>query len=562
MDNTFTYMGMDRTQNFNLTKLKETSKENYKTSKSYNLFPYFKRNNNIFNTRNRDLLMNQQNCDPEMLKQELNSCKAIMHEQKSNFLSLKIKYGKLYNENLNNKNIISNTLGVPLDKVLTKNEVLDKIENVKLSKKKRALLEEALEGILLRMEIEEKKEKNLKLAKYAKELKDNSKVKKINDLVDDFMSQCEEQRKLLRMLKYLGEKSRIFEEQIVELEKNLSQEKTNKKELLQSRENKKEQYEILMEERNDLSHQSKTLHERIKRYAMTNREKADRIHQKDLLYKEKQVEFEAIEQYKSERDEKQKKLDGKIKVDEENKNFRRDQENELRKLNSECEELNNKMNGYNEEKPRLLKKAKEPKSEIENMKKLETTLKELKKEKEKQHQEHEENQKNLKKIEDTENEKNEQNKIVIDENNSKRNDMNQKIDELRNKLSELTEKNNINIKNIENNKAEYENLLLEEKKLKEDVEKNTIENEEEKKKKEDERKKESYSIKVRHQKELDSLKREKAKYSDENERFRRENEDNQKEIDDFDSQLQNFEEIEEQLKNAQIKLKGLKDNNA
>ena len=464
MDNTFTYMGMDRTQNFNLTKLKETSKENYKTSKSYNLFPYFKRNNNIFNTRNRDLLMNQQNYDPEMLKQELNSCKAIMHEQKSNFLSLKIKYGKLYNENLNNKNIISNTLGVPLDKVLTKNEVLDKIENVKLSKKKRALLEEALEGILLRMEIEEKKEKNLKLAKYAKELKDNSKVKKINDLVDDFMSQCEEQRKLLRMLKYLGEKSRIFEEQIVELEKNLSQEKTNKKELLQSRENKKEQYEILMEERNDLSHQSKTLHERIKRYAMTNREKADRIHQKDLLYKEKQVEFEAIEQYKSERDGKQKKLDEKIKVDEENKKFRRDQENELRKLNSECEELNNKMNGYNEEKPRLLKKAKEPKSEIENMKKLETTLKELKKEKEKQHQEHEENQKNLKKIEDTENEKNEQNKIVIDENNSKRNDMNQKIDELRNKLNELTEKNNFNIKNIENNKAEYENLLLEEKK--------------------------------------------------------------------------------------------------
>ena len=355
MDNTFSNLRMDRTQNLNLTRLKETSKESYKTSKSYNLFPSFKRTNILFNTRNRELLMNQQNYDPEMLKQELNSCKAIMHEQKSAYLSLKIKYGKLYNENLNNKNIISNTLGVPLDKFLTKNELLDKIENVKLNKKKRALLEEAFESILLRMEIEEKKEQKNKLEKYYKELKDNSKVKKINDLVDDFMEQCEEQRKLLRNLKYLGEKTRLYEEQIIQLEKYLSQEKTNKKELFKSRESKKEEYETLIEERSNLSNQSKTLHERIKRYAMTNREKADRIHQKMLSNKEIQGEYETIEQYKSERDAKQKKLDEKIKLDEENKKYRRDQEFQIKKLNSESEELNKKMSGYNDEKPKLNK---------------------------------------------------------------------------------------------------------------------------------------------------------------------------------------------------------------
>jgi FtsZ-binding cell division protein ZapB len=123
--------------------------------------------------------MNQRYYDPEMLKQQLNSCKAIMHEQKSTFLNLKIRYSKLYNENLNNKNLISNILGVPLDKYLTKDEVLDKIENVKLNKKKRAQLEEAFECILLKMEIEDKKEKNAKLARYSKELKENSKIKKI-----------------------------------------------------------------------------------------------------------------------------------------------------------------------------------------------------------------------------------------------------------------------------------------------------------------------------------------------------------------------------------------------
>ena len=45
---------------------------------------------------------------------------------------MKIKYGKLYSENLSNKNIISNILGVPLDICLTKEQVLDKIESAKV----------------------------------------------------------------------------------------------------------------------------------------------------------------------------------------------------------------------------------------------------------------------------------------------------------------------------------------------------------------------------------------------------------------------------------------------
>ena len=102
---------------------------------------------------------------------------------------------------------------------------------------------------------------------------------------------------------------------------------------------------------------------------MTNREKADRIHQKMLSNKEIQGEYETIEQYKSERDAKQKKLDEKIKLDEENKKYRRDQEFQIKKLNSESEELNKKMSGYNDEKTKLHKKEKKNKSEINNMKK-------------------------------------------------------------------------------------------------------------------------------------------------------------------------------------------------
>ena len=61
------------------------------------------------------------------------------------------------------------------------------------------------------------------------------------------------------------------------------------------------------------------------------------------------------------------------------------------------------MSDYNEEKPKLLKKAKEPKSEIDRMKKLETELKKIQKEKESQNSIHEEKKNELKKINDSEN---------------------------------------------------------------------------------------------------------------------------------------------------------------
>ena len=265
MESSYSNYPLDRTQSLNVTRLKDMSKETYKTSKSFRIIPSFQRiSNDIFNTKNKDLLINQRYYDPEMLKQQLNSCKAIMHEQKSNYLNLKIKYSQLYNENLSNKNLISNILGFPLDEYLTKDEVMDKIENVKLNKKKRALLEEAFNCISLKMEIEEKKEKNAKLMRYCKELKENSKVKKINDLVDIFLDKCEEQRKLLRMLKYLGEKNQVFEEDMLNIKENLEKEKANKTEIQKYNENIKNQYEELIEEMTNLFRQNKTISEKIK----------------------------------------------------------------------------------------------------------------------------------------------------------------------------------------------------------------------------------------------------------------------------------------------------------
>ena len=155
MDSTLNSMSnprFDQTQNLNKPNTKETSKSYYMMSSFQNT------SKKLYSQRDKELLINQQYYDPEVLKKQLNNCKTKIHEQKSTFLNLKIRYGKLYNENMNNKNLISNILGTPLDKYVTKEEVLDKIENAKLTESKKAKLQEALDSIILRLNIEEKKE--------------------------------------------------------------------------------------------------------------------------------------------------------------------------------------------------------------------------------------------------------------------------------------------------------------------------------------------------------------------------------------------------------------------
>ena len=429
------------TQSLYGTRSKDISHENYKTSKSYHLLSSFQTiRQKFYNTRNKDLLVNQRYYDTEMLKQQLNSFKATIHEKKSIYLSLKIKYGKLYNENLNNKNIISNVLGVPLDKYVTREEVMDKIENAKLDKIKRKILKEAYDGILLKMEIEDKKEEYNKNSRYLKELKDNSKTKKINDYINDFVDKCEQQRKLLRTLKFLGEKTNLFDEEKTMLGESLEKEKLKKNENQKTKEEKIKTYQELMEERTNISRQNKILAERIKKYLMLSREKAERIRQKCSEIKELESDFEEIERYKKERKSSIQLLEEKTKLEEESRKYRKEQEQIIKKLISENDELNDKMNNYNDEKPRLIKKAKEPKPDIDKMKQLEAELKKIKNETEKQKKLHEEKQIELKKIDEAEKQKNEEYKGIIDNNNNSKNDMNKKIEELNNKIIELTEK--------------------------------------------------------------------------------------------------------------------------
>ena len=527
---------LSQTQNIFLIRTKHPQKENYKTYKSHpSIISYHKTSNQLCNRRTKGLLISARYSDSESLKQQLNNCKTMIHEQKATILNYKIKYGKLYTENMNNKNLISNVLGTPLERYLTKEEVMDKIENVKLTKKERNTLKEAYECIVLKIEIELKKERNKKLIKYLKELNDNSKIKKINEMVNDFLEKCEEQRKLLRKIKSIEETTNLIENESALLEQSIEKERKLKNENVKKKLSQKDNYNKLIEERTNLTHQNKLLVERLKRNSKLSREKVEKNRLKEIYIKDIELNCQELDQYLKERDSQNKKIEEKKSLDEETRKNRKEQENIIKQLNTEYEELNNKMSNYIEEKPKLIKKAKEPKSDIDNMKKLEAELKELKMEKEKQNKLHEEKQSQLKNVDENERGIGAKNQEIIENNKTAKDNMNKTIDELNLKIKELSDKFENDGKNLENMKSEYDTLINDEKKLKEKIEANDAENETEKKKKEDERKKEVNSIRIQRQKELDSIKRDNNKLNDQNLRYKKENEDIQIELNDFNS---------------------------
>ena len=98
-------------------------------------------------------------------------------------------------------------------------------------------------------------------------------------------------------------------------------------------------------------------------------------------------------------------MDEKKKAKEDSDKNKKDQENQIDKLNKEYDELNLKMSNYNNEKPKLLTRAREPKKEIDRMISLENELKQLNIEKENTIKSHEEKQKKLKEKSEEENKK-------------------------------------------------------------------------------------------------------------------------------------------------------------
>ena len=454
MDGSLIYNSIDQIQTFTGSR---TRKNNLKPSKSYSLLPCLKKHGNkLFSKKGSELLTNQQFNDSDNLKTQLINCKAKMYEQNRIYLNLKIKYGKLYNENWINKNLISDILGVPLNKKITKEEVLDKIENAKMNNFNRELLNEALKAILLKSQIEEKKELNKEKEKYLKELEENSKTKKINQLMKDFMSKCEEQRSLLRILKTLTNKNNSLEEDIKKLKDNFENDKNTKKNNTKKIEVNKIKYANLIFEREEINKENKFLEEKIKKTILSYREKDNQNILTELAINDMKEEVDELDFYKKERDGKLKQLEEKKDIIEDLRKKRKELEDNINQLYLEKDNLDDKMDEYNNEKPKLLRKSKESKSDIDKKKQLEKELLELKNIKTKTTKIHEEKKRQLKEKEDKEKQEIEKNEEMLGVNNKKKDELNYIIDDLRTKNISLIKKN-LDIFNKKNKLLKEEN---------------------------------------------------------------------------------------------------------
>ena len=454
MDGSLIYNSIDQIQTFTGSR---TRKNNLKPSKSYSLLPCLKKHGNkLFSKKGSELLTNQQFNDSDNLKTQLINCKAKMYEQNRIYLNLKIKYGKLYNENWINKNLISDILGVPLNKKITKEEVLDKIENAKMNNFNRELLNEALKAILLKSQIEEKKEINKEKEKYLKELEENSKTKKINQLIKDFMSKCEEQRSLLRILKTLTNKNNSLEEELKKLKDNFENDKNTKKNNTKKIEVNKIKYANLIFEREEINKENKFLEEKIKKTILSYREKDNQNILTELAINDMKEEVDELDFYKKERDGKLKQLEEKKDIIEDLRKKRKELEDNINQLYLEKDNLDDKMDEYNNEKPKLLRKSKESKSDIDKKKQLEKELLELKNIKTKTTKIHEEKKRQLKEKEDKEKQEIEKNEEMLGVNNKKKDELNHIINELRTKNISLIKKN-LDIFNKKNKLLKEEN---------------------------------------------------------------------------------------------------------
>ena len=454
MDGSLIYNSIDQIQTFTGSR---TRKNVLKPSKSYSLLPCLKKHGNkLFSKKGSELLTNQQFNDSDNLKTQLINCKAKMYEQNRIYLNLKIKYGKLYNENWINKNLISDILGVPLNKKITKEEVLDKIENAKMNNFNRELLNEALKAILLKSQIEEKKELKKEKEKYLKELEENSKTKKINQLMKDFMSKCEEQRSLLRILKTLTNKNNSLEEDIKKLKDNFENDKNTKKNNTKKIEVNKIKYANLIFEREEINKENKFLEEKIKKTILSYREKDNQNILTELAINDMKEEVDELDFYKKERDGKLKQLEEKKDIIEDLRKKRKELEDNINQLYLEKDNLDDKMDEYNNEKPKLLRKSKESKSDIDKKKQLEKELLELKNIKTKTTKIHEEKKRQLKEKEDKEKQEIEKNEEMLGVNNKKKDELNHIINELRTKNISLIKKN-LDIFNKKNKLLKEEN---------------------------------------------------------------------------------------------------------
>lgn len=489
--------------------------------------------------------------DSEYLKSDLIAFRSEVQKRKNELLLLKIKYGKLLVDNINNKTLIANILCIPMNKLINRQILLSEINNCELSKEVRQTLKYAYKILVLKMELNSKKELLSKKILYLNMLNENSKINVLSHLQSEYFIKCEQQRSLLKVLTKLEEKYNLQENEILELEEKLKNKNLKSENLIGKEVQDFEQLSKIIGQKDDIMKEINVLNNKINKKQRIYHGKRNEIKSLEKSNSYEQYKLKLIKVHPNTLSGLNDQILKKKKSQEEEEIFMKNQKEEIKNLQEEFLNLKVKLKNYIDEKTKLIEKSHEGKNDIEYLESLLNELDSIKKIKSETEQNIGERQQELKEIETKYKEEFEQNDKQIQINIDIKKELKKNIETLNKKLNKAVNKKNgikskINQAQNEINKLNKNEILIK-KKLER---KNTTLKE--KLDKEFEEKKNNYGQRLK--KEIEDLKIEQEKLINNKKGMEDENKLMQEKIIELDNELADYDHILEEFNKVRDKM--------
>lgn len=489
--------------------------------------------------------------DSENLKSDLIAFRSEVQKRKNELLLLKIKYNKLLVDNINNKTLIANILCIPTNKLINRKILLFDINNHQLSKEERQTLKYAYKILVLKMELNSKKESLSNKIMFLNMLNDNSKMNVLSHLQSEYFIKCEQQRSLLKVLTKLEEKYNLQESEILELEGKLKNKNIKSENLIGKEVKDYEQLNKIIGQKDDIMKEINMLNNKINQKLRKYNGKRNEIRNlvKSNSYEEYKLKLTKV--HPNILSGLNNQILQKKKSQEETEIFMKNQNEEIKYLQEEFRNLNNKLKNYIAEKPILIEKSKEAQKDIEILESLLTELDSMKKMKAEAEENINKRQQELNETETKNNEEFQQNEKQIQINIGIKKELKKNIEVLNKKLNKTVNKKNaikskINQAQNELNKLNKNEIII---KKKFERKNTTLK---EKLEKELEEKKNNYGQKIK--KEIEDLKIEQENLINDKKRIEEENKLMQEKIREFDKELADYDHILEEFNKVRDKM--------
>ena len=489
--------------------------------------------------------------DSEYLKSDLIAFRSEVQKRKNELLLLKIKYGKLLVDNINNKTLIANILCIPMNKLINRQILLSEINNCELSKEVRQTLKYAYKILVLKMELNSKKELLSKKILYLNMLNENSKINVLSHLQSEYFIKCEQQRSLLKVLTKLEEKYNLQENEILELEEKLKNKNLKSENLIGKEVQDFEQLSKIIGQKDDIMKEINVLNNKINKKQRIYHGKRNEIKSLEKSNSYEQYKLKLIKVHPNTLSGLNDQILKKKKSQEIEEIFLKNQKEEIKNLQEEFLNLKVKLKNYIDEKPKLIEKSHERKDDIKYLESLLNELDSIKKIKSETEQNINKRQKELKEIETKYKEEFEQNDKQIQINIDIKKELKKNIETLNKKLNKTVNKKNGIKSKISQAQNEINKLNKNEIIIKKKLErKNTTLKE--KLDKEFEEKKNNYGQRLK--KEIEDLKIEQEKLINDKKGMEDENKLMQEKIIELDNELADYDHILEEFNKVRDKM--------